>query len=152
MYRVIEVSHMLNVSKVTIYKKMSALKEEIRPFVVKEKNVTYLTEEAVALIREQLKQHGEQPQGENLSSDYLELKEKFEVLKGEVEEANSNLEFEKQGHLNNLLLMYDYLQTVKKNKEDRLKSLRNAVENIRLTLNDIDKQIELFDELNQQSS
>jgi len=143
---------MLNVSKVTIYKKMSALKEEIRPFVIKEKNITFLTDEAVDLIKEQLKHLHDSNASDVQEHDYIEIRETLETLKIEHENLFSNHSLEKQSHLNDLLLMYDYLQTVKKNKEDRLKSLKNAVENIRLTLNDIDKQIELFDELNQQSS
>ncbi len=37
MYKVIEVANMLNVSKVTVYKKMTQLKKELKPFIKKEK-------------------------------------------------------------------------------------------------------------------
>lgn len=51
MYKVIEVARMLGVSKVTIYKKMELLKKNLKPYVHKKKNITFIDDEGVELIR-----------------------------------------------------------------------------------------------------
>lgn len=54
MYKVIEVSKLLGVSKVTIYKKMEIFKKELKPHIHKKKNITYLDDEGVEIIKESL--------------------------------------------------------------------------------------------------
>lgn len=54
MYKVIEVSKLLGVSKVTIYKKMEIFKKELKPHIHKKKNITYLDDEGIEIIKESL--------------------------------------------------------------------------------------------------
>ncbi len=54
MYRVIEVANMLNVSKVTIYKKMDLLKKELKPYIKKQRKITFIEAEGVEIIKKSL--------------------------------------------------------------------------------------------------
>lgn len=54
MYKVIEVSKLLGVSKVTIYKKMEIFKKELKPHIHKKKNITFIDDEGVEIIKESL--------------------------------------------------------------------------------------------------
>ncbi|MCT4633341.1 MAG: hypothetical protein N4A76_11480 [Firmicutes bacterium] len=54
MLRVIEVANELGVSKVTIYKKMSKFKNELKPFIVKDKNITFIMDEGIEIIKNDL--------------------------------------------------------------------------------------------------
>ena len=51
MYKVIDVAKLFSVSKVTIYKKISANKEALKGHITKKKNVTYLDDDAVEIIK-----------------------------------------------------------------------------------------------------
>ncbi|BEP30441.1 hypothetical protein [Helicovermis profundi] len=54
MYKVIEVAKKLNTSKVTIYKKIELLKKELRPYLHKKQNITYIDEEGIEIIKKSL--------------------------------------------------------------------------------------------------
>lgn len=54
MYKVIEVSKLLGVSKVTIYKKMEIFKKELKPHIHKKKNITFIDDDGVEIIKESL--------------------------------------------------------------------------------------------------
>lgn len=70
MYRVIEVSRMLGVSKVTIYKKMEKLKKELKNHTQKISNILYIDSDGVDIIR------GSLEISSNVSdSDYSKLAE-----------------------------------------------------------------------------
>ncbi|MEA1975848.1 MAG: hypothetical protein U9N10_09995 [Bacillota bacterium] len=53
MLRVIEVANKLGVSKVTIYKKISKL-PEIKPFIVQKQKITYIKDEGIEIIKNDL--------------------------------------------------------------------------------------------------
>ncbi len=54
LYRVIEAANLLGVSKVTIYKKISLYKKELKPFIHKKRNITYIEEKGIQIIRDSL--------------------------------------------------------------------------------------------------
>jgi len=54
LYRVIEAAHLLGVSKVTIYKKISHFKKELKPYIHKKRNITYIDEAGIQIIRDSL--------------------------------------------------------------------------------------------------
>jgi hypothetical protein len=90
MYKVIDVAKMFSVSKVTIYKKISAKKTPLKGHIIKKKNITYLDDEAVEIIRNSLQVNHEKASGrlidEELNQTYLDLrgyKEQNEKLKAE---------------------------------------------------------------------
>lgn len=125
MYRIIEVANNLGVSKVTIYKKISALKPEIKKHLIKEKNVTFLTQEGVRLIQESLRHY---PSAS---------------MKDERDDVNTNRLAEVQGmyyketekvleaYLGDLVMQYDYLKAVVKYKQDRYAQLQQTTEVLR---------------------
>jgi len=53
-YRVIEVSRMLGVSKVTVYKKLEQLKKELKPYLKHRSNIIYIDDLGVSLIKDSL--------------------------------------------------------------------------------------------------
>ena len=53
MLRVIEVANKLGVSKVTIYKKIKKL-DGLQPYIVKKQKITYIKEEGVQIIKNDL--------------------------------------------------------------------------------------------------
>jgi hypothetical protein len=140
MHRIIEVAHMLGVSKVTIYKKISALKSEIKPYVIKDKNVTFLMDEAVDLIKVSLKHvHQSEFSLEDTSQSSYGL---HTMTKEAYIKEQEHKELIAKEHFDDLVMLYDYLKTIKKGKLDRLKSLQMAVEDIRVASNDLKMQIE----------
>ncbi len=151
MYRVIEVAKMLDVSKVTIYKKMRYLKDQIKPFVVKDKNVTYILSEGVELIRETLQTHdvGEKVEP---SLKVIELEKELTIMKESLQSNDSKMADLQKEYKNDLEMMCHYLRGIKISKTERLNSLQTAVNYIRNVINDIDEQIELFVELDKQCS
>lgn len=123
MYRIIEVANQLNVSKVTIYKKISALKPEIKQHIVKDKNITYLTEEGFKLIKESLKHH-------------LIIKEALSHLpdlESSSDFQGSSKESEKvfEMYLNDLIIHFDYLKGILKGKQERLAQTQMTTELLR---------------------
>lgn len=151
MHRIIEVAHMLGVSKVTIYKKISSLKNEIKPYLIKDKNVTFLTDDGVEMIKESLKHLPLVPSQMILENGVT--KQGIHTMTREAYQLEqSNKEELLKEHFNDLVMTYDYLKSVKKNKQDRLKSLKTAIDSIRFSSNEIKKQIEQIDTKYQSSS
>lgn len=54
MLKVIEVATLIGVSKVTVYKKISALHKELKPYIHKKRNITYIDDLGVEIIRASL--------------------------------------------------------------------------------------------------
>ncbi len=54
MYRVIEAADQLGVSKVTVYKKIRQMKDELGDHVFKRSRITYLDEQALELLRKNI--------------------------------------------------------------------------------------------------
>lgn len=84
MYKVIDVAKMFSVSKVTIYKKISSKKNELKGHIVKKKNVTYLDDEAVEIIKNSLQANKEKASGrlidEELNLVYEEVRQQKEGI------------------------------------------------------------------------
>lgn len=54
MYKVIEAANMLGVSKVTIYKKINLFKKELKPHIQVKKNIKYIDEQGIEIIKASL--------------------------------------------------------------------------------------------------
>lgn len=138
MYKVIDVAKMFSVSKVTIYKKITNHKEDLKGHIIKKKNITYLDDEAVEIIKNSLQVNQDKASG-RLINDELEkvyeeknqilklneqLKaEKIEMLNDEVEELESLVRYlnnqitVKQHHLNaKLEVLEKFKQLLQSNK------------------------------------
>jgi len=80
-YKVIEVADMLGISKVTIYKKIELLKKDLKPYIHKKKNITYLDDEAVKIIKENTPVGNKIP----LNEENSKLKDKYEKSLKEID-------------------------------------------------------------------
>lgn len=58
MYKIIEIAETLGVSKVTVYKKVKLLKQDIKPHVYKRKGVTYIDNIGLNMIKDSLSLNG----------------------------------------------------------------------------------------------
>ncbi len=150
MYRVIEVARMLGVSKVTIYKKMRYLKDEIKPYVVKEKNITHITGEGVELIKSTIQVQDYEKESKD-SLKLLEAENKISELEKKLsEEKQNSLELDK----NNKALISRYKQHLQANlasRKKRLNDIEIELKNSCLFSDELNKQINLFNEINKQS-
>lgn len=100
MYKVIDVAKLFSVSKVTIYKKISAKKAELKGHVIKKKNVTYLDDEAVEIIKNSLQVNKEKVSGRLIDE---ELNQTYEDLRN-LKEMNNRLRAEKISMLNDQIV------------------------------------------------
>ncbi len=150
MYRVIEVARMLGVSKVTIYKKMRYLKDEIKPYVVKKKNVTHITDEGVELIKSTIQVQDYESENKD-KAKLIETEQKLIANQNELEV----LILEKNKlQANNQSLSTNYASLLEKTIEIRkrqLHKLKIELDNNLLFAEELKKQYGLFVELNKQS-
>ncbi|MCH4891244.1 hypothetical protein EZV73_26980 [Acidaminobacter sp. JC074] len=136
MYKVIDVAKLFSVSKVTIYKKISNNKEALKGHIVKKKNVTYLDDEAVEIIKNSLQVNNEKVTGrlidDELNKVYEEIKlhqeineklkaEKISMLNEEVMELESMIR-----HLNSQIVIKQNHLNSKNDVLEKFKSLLKA--------------------------
>lgn len=152
MYRVIEVAKMLDVSKVTIYKKMRHLKLEIKPFVVKEKNVTYITDEGVELIKKMI-QVAELDKRKS-TPEVVDKPDKPRTPQNERNHANmpNQIKTIVSDYRQQLTNQKAYLRMVKKSKHQQIDQLLATIYTLQDVVREQEEQIELFEELNLQLS
>lgn len=126
MYKVIEVARILGVSKVTIYKKMDLLKKDLKSHVHKKKNVTFIDDEGVELIRSSISK-GPVFVTSDIGSDAIDIKHNH------IEDLNSFLV-----SLNNQIM-------VKKNQieeKDRiLNNMKHIMKETKARLNFLESKI-----------
>ncbi|MBN2797323.1 MAG: hypothetical protein JXR88_18065 [Clostridia bacterium] len=91
MYKVLDVAKMFSVSKVTIYKKISSKKNELKGHIIKKKNITYLDDEAVEIIKNSLQLSTEKASGRLIDEELNQVYEDAKLLKDE----NDRLKAEK---------------------------------------------------------
>ena len=87
MYKVIEVSKILGVSKVTIYKKIEIFKKELKPHMHKKKNITYIDDAGVDIIKSSLIDN-------NVIVDVSINDEEISKLKYLLNERNKTINFQ----------------------------------------------------------
>lgn len=108
MYKVIDVAKLFSVSKVTIYKKISSNKEALKGHITKKKNITFLDDEAVEIIKNSLQVNKEKVSGklidEELGKVYEDIKayqdltnklksEKIAMMNDEIMDLESQVRF-----------------------------------------------------------
>lgn len=119
MLRVIEVANKLGVSKVTIYKKISKL-TEIKPFIVKKQKITYIKDEGIEIIKNDLLKF-------KVDNTKLVLDEKWN-------EDIENL----QGYLN-------FLENQKKIKQNQINLKNIQIEKTKYLINLNKRRLELLE-------
>lgn len=127
MYKVIEVSKILGVSKVTIYKKIDIFKKELKPYMHKKKNITYIDDAGVNIIRDSLIDN-------NVIVDVNVNNEEISKLKYLINEKNNtiNLQFtniiESEYLVNSDLdIMIEFLENQIRLKKNQIVSLDKSL-------------------------
>lgn len=122
MYRAVEISKMLGVSKVTIYNDFKKFKSELNPYIITEKGSKYLNEEGFELLKK-LRENKDASKVvievnstdstgdlnkvvENELREQLEsFKEQVKYLKYQLEISQKNIEREQQLHEHTQVLL-----------------------------------------------
>ena len=127
-----EIADLTGLSKVSIYNKLKL--KEIEPFIVKNKGITYVCDEGVALIKEglNLKEEGLNLKEEGLNS----LNESFKEEESEVALDIENTQFN------------SFKEEFKDLNKDYINSLKLEIQNLKDQLEKKDSQIEELINLN----
>lgn len=98
-YTITETARKLNISRQTIYNKLTALNETIQPFINKKGNITYLNEHAINIIKADISgnvndcfEKNYKWQLNNLKELNKILSENLEYLKEELNRKNAIIE------------------------------------------------------------
>ena len=115
-YTVAEIAVLTGLSKVSIYNKLKL--KELKPFIVKKKGITYITEDGLKLINE----------GLNTFTDEIEIGTE------EQQETAENWDFKeskdiKDEYINSLKIENDRLWLEMKEKNKQIEKLSQLVEN-----------------------
>ncbi len=128
MYKVIDVAKLFSVSKVTIYKKISSNKEALKGHIIKKKNVTYLDDEAVEIIKNSLQVNKEKVTGRLIDEELSKVYEDLKIY----QEMNNKLKSEKISMINDEILelesMIRHLNSQIVVKQNHLKSKNDVLE------------------------
>ncbi len=126
LYRVIEAANILGVSKVTIYKKLSKYKKELRAHVIKRSNITYLQEEAINFIRESLIDNAVIVPNEGQSQEVIRLKQDQEIMHMNLAKVNDALLDVHTEHIEDLQWIVQVVQKqvqIKKRQNEQKKQM-----------------------------
>jgi len=134
MYKVIDVAKLFAVSKVTIYKKISSNKEALKGHIIKKKNITFLDDEAVEIIKNSLQVNKEKISGKLIDE---ELGKVYEDIKA-YQDLTNKLKSEKIAMMNDELMDMEsqirYLKSQIFVKESYISSKDIILENFKTLL------------------
>lgn len=119
MLKVIEVANLLGVSKVTIYKKMEKFKKELKPHLHKKRNITFVDDDGVEIIRQSLIENNVIFEKNDIENQVRELEEELLRTKDQLEWMNNQLMTAYRDDILNLRFVHDLLNgqiTVKKSR------------------------------------
>lgn len=122
MYRVIEAAELLGVSKVTIYKRISSLSKKIKPYIYKNKGVTYISETGLEMIK--IAMSVNQDEEEIKDNDKIENNTNLENKENQniINELSDKLKDLQDGYIDSLKDQIDYLKNELEIKNEQLKS------------------------------
>lgn len=149
MHRVIEVSRLLGVSKVTVYKKMELFKKELKPYIRYRSNIAYIEDPGVELLRQSLTLSAKEDVFEgNLVCDTVksaeELKEELKASQAAILQAYDTHSSDLLQHLENLNHMIKVRKDENERKEQHLKSLQRLVKWNKSSAVFVDKMHEMW--------
>jgi len=84
--KVIEVANLLGVSKVTIYKKMEKFKKELKPHLHKKRNITFVDDDGIEIIRQSLIEN-------NVIFEKTDIENQVKILEAELTSTKEQLEW-----------------------------------------------------------
>ena len=121
MLKVIEVANLLGVSKVTIYKKMEKFKKELKPHLHKKRNITFLDDDGVEIIRQSLIENNVIFEKSDIENQVKELEETLDKKIEQLEWMNTQLLAAYRDDILNLRFVLDLLNGQIKVKTSQLK-------------------------------
>lgn len=133
MYKVIDVAKMFAVSKVTIYKKISSHKAELKGHIIKKKNITFIDDEGVEIIKNSLQINKEKASGRLIDE---ELNRVYEDIRG-YQDQNDKLRSEKIALLNEQIVDLESAVRHLKGQVTVKKNHYNAKDSMLTNLQDI---------------
>jgi len=131
LYRVIEAANLLGVSKVTIYKKISLFKKEIKPYIHKKRNITFIDEEGVQIIRDSLVAN--QVIADTALKDEQIVELNREVLENEshIKMLNEKMIDVQRDHMEDLQLLISTLKAQVSLKRTQIDSKNQLIKNFK---------------------
>lgn len=123
---------MLNVSKVTVYKKISLLKKELAPYILEEKNITYIKPEGLELLKDALSHAKEVPVIPEI--EVLKLQETIRLQSHEIERLTRESHYWTQTLVTDLIHFHDYLEQVLRVKQAILSNRLRTIEALKARL------------------
>lgn len=109
MLKVIEAANLLGVSKVTIYKKMEKFKRELKPHLHKKRNITFIDDEGIEIIRQSLIENNVIFEKIDIENQLKELQDELETSMGQLEWMNNQLMTAYRDDILNLRFVLDLL-------------------------------------------
>jgi len=118
MYKISEVAEMLAIEKVKIFEALIVHDEVLSPFVIKERHLSYITEDGIKKLEKLL--FGIEP----------ELEENIVIEEDEIE----------------VIFEEDHLDQFVKRNEDKKNQLRNEIIDLKRQINILDKELRMKDD------
>ncbi len=131
MYRVIEVANQLGVSKVTIYKKISLFKKELKPYIHKKRNITFIDDQGVEIIKESLIANHVIADSTDKDNQIDELNQALELHQSQVKLLNDRLIETEKAHMEDLQLLVSTLEAQVNLKKTQIESKNRLMRNFK---------------------
>lgn len=117
MYNVEEVSKIVGVSKVTVYKKIKKLKE-LQEYIVNNGDRVYILKDGIDVLKENLEKNNIKYVKEEISVDLDISKDLINILKDQLKEKDIQLQ-EKNKQINDLINLNKNNQVLLKQQQDK---------------------------------
>ena len=125
MYNVDEVSKMIGVSRVTVYKKIKNVKE-LQEYIVKKEDIIYIKDEGIGILKDSLNKNNKYIKDEIAVDLDSSSKELINLLKEQLKEKDIQIK-EKDKQVNELINLNKNNQVLLKQQQDKeLKQLELA--------------------------
>ncbi len=131
MYRVIEVANQLGVSKVTIYKKISLFKKELKPHIHKKRNITFIDDQGVEIIKESLIANHVIADSTDKDNQIDELNQELELHQSQVKLLNDRLIETEKAHMEDLQLLVSTLEAQVNLKKTQIETKNRLMRNFK---------------------
>jgi len=131
MYRVIEAANMLGVSKVTVYKKISHFKKELKPFIHKKRNVTYIDDEGVQFIRDSLVANQVIADTTLKDEQIKDLSEEVHESENHIKMLNETMINVQREHMEDLHMLTSSLKAQVNLKKTQIESKNQLIKNFK---------------------
>lgn len=131
LYRVIEVANLLGVSKVTIYKKISLFKKEIKPYIHKKRNITFIDDEGVQIIKDSLVANQVIADTALKDEEIIDLRQEVVENETHIKMLNEKMIDVQRQHMEDLHLLVSTLKAQANLKRTQIDSKNQLIKNFK---------------------